>query len=124
VDVHAASFTLDTLLDDSVEERTTVFAESWSLVSMDIEAMRDVNAKTISKWFGHGIFDSRAFGNDKLMASLVDNTCTNLTLVALFADSKYKLFTVRTEGRLTKKRCHKFVSINLMDSSSSTSLEI
>ena len=63
------------------------------------------------------IFYSWATISDEFVTSLMDNADTYLALVALFTQPPNEITTMRAKCRLPQERCHKFVCIDLVNSS-------
>ena len=109
-----------------------MITERGSLVRMNCEPMWYVHLEPDGcRLLNASILHTRTLGNNVLVTSLVNDTCTNwkenssrssyknvertLTLITLFSKTPNELFTVRTKSRLAMERGHELVAIDLVN---------
>lgn len=92
---YSHTFTFHALTENTVEERAAVVAEGRGLVSVDLEAVRDVEAEACTHVGICALLLVARTHADRLdVASLVHHQLTHLALVALLAQPPDKIAAV------------------------------
>jgi len=109
VHIHAAIFTLETLVDNSIEQRATVVAKGGRPIRVELELVRGLESGHHLGHLFHLLVVARTNEVDKVVAPSVHHKGAILALVALFSKAPNEVLAVRAKGGLLEETGHKTV---------------